>query len=90
MRGGIMNKGLPNNIDAEKEGKIVCFTGMISSDDTLSDKVFNISVDKCLTLKRKVEMYQYYEKNINTEKELVKNPIELIIHTLTTKIGLNI
>ena len=50
------------SIDSEKDGKIVYFTGMISSDDTLSDKVFNISVDKCLTLKRKVEMYQYYEK----------------------------
>ena len=62
-----------DNIDAEKEGKIVCFTGMISSDDTLSDKAFNISVDKCLTLKRKVEMYQYYERRHRHKERRGKN-----------------
>ncbi len=48
-------------IEEKNEGKLVHFCGMTSSDDTITDEKFNISINNSLSLNRVVEMYQWKE-----------------------------
>ena len=50
-----------DSIDAEKNGKLVHFSGLIETKDIITDNKFNISVNDSLSLNRKVEMYQWKE-----------------------------
>ena len=48
-------------INADKEGKLVLIHGNAATTNILNDDVFNSKVDNSLSLKRKVEMYQWEE-----------------------------
>ena len=50
-----------DNIDADKEGKLVLIHGNASTTNILVDTIFNQKIDNSLSLKRKVEMYQWEE-----------------------------
>ena len=59
-----------DKIDSGNEGKLVHLSGLATTDETLSDPVFNVSV-KAITLTRSVEMYQWQEKSQKkTEKKV--------------------
>ena len=47
-----------DKIDAANEGKLVHLSGLATTDETLSDPVFNVS-GKAIALSRSVEMYQW-------------------------------
>ena len=49
-----------DKIDAANEGKLVHLSGLATTDETISDPVFNVS-GKAITLRRSVEMYQWKE-----------------------------
>ncbi len=50
-----------DTIEADKEGKLVLIHGNATTTDILTDNTFNQKVDNSLSLKRKVEMYQWEE-----------------------------
>ena len=50
-----------DTIEADKEGKLVLIHGNSSTEDVITDPVFKVKVDNCLSLNRKVEMYQWKE-----------------------------
>ncbi len=50
-----------NTIDSDKEGKLLLIHGNATTTDILTDNTFNQKVDNSLSLKRKVEMYQWEE-----------------------------
>ena len=59
------DKVLPAN-----EGKLIHVSGMLTTEDTLTDGVFGITI-KGIRLERKVEMYQWKEKSsTKSEKQL--------------------
>lgn len=50
-----------NAVDPANEGKLVCVAGDVSTDETLTDDVFNISLN-AIRLERLVEIYQWEEE----------------------------
>ena len=52
----------PDTIDAANDGKLVHVSGDATTDETLSDADFGVSL-KAIKLKREVEMYQWVEKS---------------------------
>ena len=56
-----------DKIDASNDGKLVHLSGLATTDETVSDPVFNVS-GKAITLRRSVEMYQW-EENSQEKKE---------------------
>ena len=60
-----------DSIDATTEGKLVHFNGMTATNDVLTDKDFNVTVNNSLSLNRSVEMYQWKEiTHTKTEKKV--------------------
>lgn len=51
-----------DTIEADKEGKLVLIHGKSATEDVITDPVFKVKVDNCLSLYRSVEMYQWKEK----------------------------
>lgn len=62
---------VPNSpIDPQNNMRVIYFTGLATTDDTLSDDTFNVS-EKAIKLTRKVELYQWKENvESHTEKEM--------------------
>lgn len=59
-----------DKIQAANEGKLVHVSGMLATDDTLTDSQFGITL-KGIKLSRKVEMFQWKEKSsTKSEKQL--------------------
>ena len=59
------------SVDPALEGKLVHMIGTAESQLTLADDQFGISVDQALSLRRRVEMYQWREdKRVDTKKKL--------------------
>ncbi len=54
-------EALADTIDSDKEGKLVLIHGNAATTDILVDNAFNQKVNNSLSLKRKVEMYQWEE-----------------------------
>ena len=52
----------PDTIDAANDGKLVHVSGDATTDETLTDADFGVSL-KAIKLKREVEMYQWVEKS---------------------------
>ena len=59
-----------DKIDSATEGKLVHFNGMTATNDVLTDKDFQVTVNNSLSLNREVEMYQWKEIE---HKETKKN-----------------
>ena len=57
-----------DSVDSGNEGKLVHVSGMASTEETLSDSVFNVRAPKALSLRRTVTMYQWQE-NCKSESE---------------------
>ena len=76
-RAGALEKGAAAVVNAtadkvlpENEGKLIHVSGMLTTNDTLADAVFGISI-KGIRLERSVEMYQWKEKSsTKSEKQL--------------------
>lgn len=62
-------------IDQENSGKLVHMSGKAETDDVLEDSVFGIK-ENAISLKRKVEMYQWVEESRTTEKKKVGGSVE--------------
>jgi len=58
----------PNKKDASLEGQLVCGTAMTATTDLLTDKDFGFSVN-AISMKRKVEYYQWDEKRTEETKQ---------------------
>lgn len=58
----------PNKKDASLEGQLVCGTAMAVTEDLLTDKDFGLSVN-AISMKRKVEYYQWHETKTEETKE---------------------
>ncbi len=59
-----------DKVDAANEGKLIHVSGNMTTEDTITDPEFNVSV-KALKLIRKVEMYQWVEeKKSETKKKI--------------------
>ena len=59
-----------DTIQPGNEGKLIHVSGMLTTDDTLTDMVFGITI-KGIRLERNVEMYQWHEKtSTKSEKQL--------------------
>lgn len=59
------------SVDSALEGKLVHVSGSVTTEDTLTDSVFNVSAPKVLSLRRSVQMYQWQEScKSETEKNL--------------------
>lgn len=56
------------NVNNANEGKLIHFTGLADTKDTLADDEFGIS-EVAVKLSRKVEMYQWEEKEESTTKK---------------------
>ena len=50
-----------DHIQAENDKKLVLLSGKTSTEDILTDSIFNVSVDNSMSLNRIVEMYQWIE-----------------------------
>lgn len=50
-----------DEIDTANDGKLIHLTGQATTDETLTDQQFAISVPKALRLRRSVEMYQWQQ-----------------------------
>ena len=59
-----------DKIDSATEGKLVHFNGMTATNDVLTDKDFQVTVNNSLSLNREVQMYQWKEIE---HKETKKN-----------------
>lgn len=59
-----------DQVSPANEGKLVHFSGMATTPQTVNDPEFGISVN-ALRLERKVEMYQWEEKSSSSEKKNV-------------------
>lgn len=57
-----------DNIDNANEGKLIHLSGMATTEETLTDDIFNISVN-AIKLQRKVKMYQWVEKEHSSTKK---------------------
>ena len=58
------NNYVETNADSvlpENDGKLVLVHGKTSTEDSITDSVFNVSVDKSMCLNRNVQMYQWAE-----------------------------
>lgn len=58
----------PSKKDASLEGQLVCGTAMAVTEDLLTDKDFGLSVN-AISMKRKVEYYQWHETKTEETKE---------------------
>lgn len=58
----------PSKKDASLEGQLVCGTAMAVTEDLLTDKNFGLSVN-AISMKRKVEYYQWHETKTEETKE---------------------
>lgn len=58
----------PSKKDASLEGQLVCGTAMAVTEDLLTDKDFDLSVN-AISMKRKVEYYQWHETKTEETKE---------------------
>jgi hypothetical protein len=58
-----------DKIDSATEGKLVHFNGMTATNDILTDKDFQVTVNNSLSLNRDVEMYQWKEIEHKHEKK---------------------
>ena len=58
----------PSKKDASLEGQLVCGTAMAVTEDLLTDKDFGLSVN-AMSMKRKVEYYQWHETKTEETKE---------------------
>ena len=58
----------PSKKDASLEGQLVCGTAMAVTEDLLTDKDFGLSVNT-ISMKRKVEYYQWHETKTEETKE---------------------
>lgn len=59
------------SLDPANDGRLVHVSGPVSVDDPLVDPIFNVAAPKALRLDRRVEMYQWREKEESkTEKSL--------------------
>ena len=58
----------PSKKDASLEGQLVCGTAMAVTEDLLTDKDFGLSVN-AISMKRKVEYYQWHEIKTEETKE---------------------
>jgi Transmembrane protein 43 len=59
-----------DKVDAANEGKLVHMTGRAKTAESVSDPVFGVSAN-ALSLKRKVEMYQWKESSKSEKKDRV-------------------
>ena len=55
----------------DNDGRLVHMTGTATTDETLADSVFGVSVKSALKLRRTVEMYQWNERTEETSKTKV-------------------
>jgi hypothetical protein len=67
----------PEPVDPAHQGKLVHFSAEVSSDTAVGDELFGLSRD-ALVLKRKVEMYQWREKQETEERDKIGGGTERI------------
>ena len=74
-----------DKINASNEGKLVHLSGLATTDETLSDPVFNVS-GKAITLRRSVQMYQWKENSQEKkEKKLGGKEVTTTTYTYSKK-----
>ena len=56
-------------INSANEGKLVYFTGLAEPTSDITDDIFGLEVSNKISLKRKVELYQWTESKSTTTKE---------------------
>jgi Transmembrane protein 43 len=66
-----------DNVNAANEGKLVHMTGRAKTSETVSDPVLGVSAN-ALSLKRKVEMYQWKETAKSEKKDKVGGSTETV------------
>ncbi len=66
--GGIVTSIDPATVDAANQGKLVHFSALAKTDETLRDDAFNLSI-QALHLERQVEMYQWKESAKSREEK---------------------
>lgn len=66
-------KTAANHIESEKNGKLVLLSGKIATNDILTDPLLRSGVGNCLSLHRRVEMYQWVEKEHKQTRSQGKN-----------------
>ncbi len=66
---GSVVKTSADKVDKGNEGKLVHLTGKVDVKETLTDNVFNVTVDNALVLERNVEVYQWKEKKKTKTKK---------------------